>query len=214
MSEFKLERFKYNWIGTWTPSYSYNRDDVVNVGGRTYVCLVTHTSSPDFNTDLDATVPGSDPPIPAPRWTLMVDGRRFIGAWSTGVQYQESDIVTYQGSIHVCINGHLSTTFHANATDWDYISKNIEHKQDWGQATNYGVGAVVTYNGIVYKCITAHASQTFLEDDIANWEILYSGGYFAGNWTTATLYRLNDYVKFGGSIFKVNNKAYKNLCSS
>ena len=204
MSEFKLERFKYNWIGTWTPSYSYNRDDVVNVGGRTYVCLVTHTSSPDFNTDLDATVPGSDPPIPAPRWTLMVDGRRFIGAWSTGVQYQESDIVTYQGSIHVCINGHLSTTFHANATDWDYISKNIEHKQDWGQATNYGVGAVVTYNGIVYKCITAHASQTFLEDDIANWEILYSGGYFAGNWTTATLYRLNDYVKFGGSIFKVN----------
>ena len=58
MSEFKLERFKYNWIGTWTPSYSYNRDDVVNVGCRTFVCLVTHTSSPDFNTDLDATVPG------------------------------------------------------------------------------------------------------------------------------------------------------------
>ena len=40
MAEFKLERFKYNWKGVWTAA-SYNRDDVVNVGGKTYVCLIT-----------------------------------------------------------------------------------------------------------------------------------------------------------------------------
>ena len=82
MSEFKLERFKYNWKGVWSNGTAYNRDDVVNVGGKTYVCLITHTSSADFNTDLDATVPGSDPPIAQPKWVLQTDGRKWIGTWT------------------------------------------------------------------------------------------------------------------------------------
>jgi len=204
MAEFKLERFKYNWKGVWTTSASYNRDDVVNVGGKTYVCLITHTASADFNTDLLATVPGSDPPQPQPKWVLMVDGRKFVGTWATATQYQEGDIVTFDGSIHYCIKGHLSTTFENNSADWNNIALNIEHQGAWASATGYGQGAVVTYNGISYKCITAHTSQTYLEDDIANWTVLNSAAYYNGYWTTATLYRKNDYVKFGGSIFKVN----------
>ena len=46
--------------------------------------------------------------------------------------------------------------------------------------------------------------QTYLEDDIANWTVLNPAAYYNGYWTTATLYRKNDYVKFGGSFFKVN----------
>ena len=204
MAEFKLERFKYNWKGVWTTSATYNRDDVVNVGGKTYVCLITHTANADFNTDLLATVPGSDPPQPQPKWVLMMDGRKFVGTWATAIQYQEGDIVTFDGSIHVCIKGHLSTTFENNSADWSVIALNIEHQGAWASATGYGQGAVVTYNGISYKCITAHTSQTYLEDDIANWTVLNSAAYYNGYWTTATLYRKNDYVKFGGSIFKVN----------
>ena len=58
MAEFKLERFKYNWKGM--TFISYNPDDVVNVGGKTYV-FDYPTASADFNTDLLATVIGSDP---------------------------------------------------------------------------------------------------------------------------------------------------------
>ena len=100
MAEFKLERFKYNWKGVWTTSASYNRDDVVNVGGKTYVCLITHTASADFNTDLLATVSAV-----IPIQQMGINGRRskFVGTWATATQYPEGDIVTFDGSIHYCI---------------------------------------------------------------------------------------------------------------
>ncbi len=203
MSEFKLERFKYNWKGQWSGGTSYNRDDVVNVGGRTYVCLVTHTADADFNTDLDAIVPGSNPPQPAPKWVLHTDGRRWVGTWVTARQYEEGDIVTYDGTVHFCNNGHLSTTFHANASDWTVIAEGTEFQTVWTTATGYGPGALVKYNGIIYKCITPHTSQAYLEDDIEKWSVLHDGIFYAGSYTAGTLYRKNDLVKFGGSIFRV-----------
>ena len=85
MSEFKLERFKYNWKGVWSNGTAYNRDDVVNVGGKTYVCLITHTSSADFNTDLKATVPGSDPPIAQPTLSRAEEEAAKIWKWDESV---------------------------------------------------------------------------------------------------------------------------------
>jgi len=46
MAEFRLERFKYNWRGEWQTGISYRRDDIVRVGGKSYVCIITHVSSP------------------------------------------------------------------------------------------------------------------------------------------------------------------------
>jgi hypothetical protein len=68
MAEFKLERFKYNWKGDWANNTSYKRDDVVRVNGKSYVCILTHDASEIFRTDLTATLPGSIPPQPQPRW--------------------------------------------------------------------------------------------------------------------------------------------------
>ena len=62
MAEFKLDRFKYNWKGEWATATVYNRDDVVRVKGKTYVCLIGHTAAPEFRTDLNAILPGSVPP--------------------------------------------------------------------------------------------------------------------------------------------------------
>ena len=52
MAEFILDRFKYNWRGDWTAATAYSRDDIVRVGGKSYVCLETHTADPIFSTDL------------------------------------------------------------------------------------------------------------------------------------------------------------------
>ena len=54
MAEFKLERFKYNWRGNWVTGREYNRDDVVRLNGKSYVCLVGHTASSLFSSDLTA----------------------------------------------------------------------------------------------------------------------------------------------------------------
>src|SRR5210317_1967591 len=102
MAEFKLERFKYNWKGDWTTGTAYKRDDVVRVGGKSYVCIITHAASTNFRDDLDATLPGSVPPQPQPKWTVMTNGFSFIGDWTQGTAYNLGDIVKYNGSLWVC----------------------------------------------------------------------------------------------------------------
>ena len=64
MAEFKLERFKYIWKGPWVTATVYKRDDVVRVGGKSYVCLKGHTADASFETDLKYTLPDSSPPVP------------------------------------------------------------------------------------------------------------------------------------------------------
>jgi hypothetical protein len=51
MAEFKIARLRYNWAGEWADSTFYNRDAVVQYNGKTYVCLVAHTSAEDFYDD-------------------------------------------------------------------------------------------------------------------------------------------------------------------
>ena len=55
------DRFKYNWQGDWTVPTAYSRDDIVRVGGKSYVCLETHTADPTFSTDPYYVVSGSIP---------------------------------------------------------------------------------------------------------------------------------------------------------
>ena len=64
MAEFKLDRFKYTWKGQWALSTEYLKDDVIYNGGKSYVCIVSHTSSTEFGTDLTRILPGSNPPAP------------------------------------------------------------------------------------------------------------------------------------------------------
>ena len=93
MAEFKLERFKYNWKGVWSTSTSYKRDDVVRVNGKSYVCIVTHSSSSTFKADLTAILIGSSPPQAEPRWTVMTSGVTFVGNYAQGTDYNLGDIV-------------------------------------------------------------------------------------------------------------------------
>ena len=165
MAEFKLERFKYIWKGPWVTGTVYNRDDVIRVGGKSYVCLVGHTAETFFDTDLNAILAGSDPAQPQPKWRIMTDGRTFAGLWTTDTRYNSNDIVTKDGSLWICVNGHTSTTFVTNVNDWTLLASNSKFTTDWTTSTDYSNGALAKYNGIVYKCIQPHVSQTFLEDN-------------------------------------------------
>ena len=118
MAEFKLERFKYTWKGEWIAGTVYKRDDIVRVGGKSYVCLEGHTADAKFKTDLLAVLEGSNPPQAAPRWRLMTDGRSYKGQWATATTYAISDIVEKDGSLWVCVIEYDSTNFVTNKDDW------------------------------------------------------------------------------------------------
>ena len=201
MAEFKLDRFKYRWRGNWQTATSYRKDDIVLVGGRSYVCLVAHTASSVFRDDLNAILPDSNPPQPQPRWVVMTAARTFKGSWSTTTVYEKGDLVLLNGSLYVCATAHTASTFESDESNWNIFALGIDYIGDWQASTEYTAGALAKYNGIVYKCITTHTGGATLENNIDEWTVFYEGNEFKGTWASSTNYRKNDIVRYGGNIF-------------
>jgi len=101
MAEFKLGRIRFVWKNAWGPGNEYYKDDVVSVGGKAYICIIGHISSPDFFTDLD-TVPS--------KWSLIADGQKYAGQWTNNRSYINDDIVSYGARLYICNNSHTSTS--------------------------------------------------------------------------------------------------------
>jgi hypothetical protein len=202
MAEFRLERFKYTWKGDWASNVSYKRDDVVRLNGVSYVCVVTHTSNDTFRTDLNAILPGSNPPIPEPRWVIMTGGKYFASTYTSGVNYNLGDVVLYNGVLWLCVVPHQASDFTQDRPNFEVFANGIEFLGEWAQNTVYSTGGIVAYGGILYKCITPHRSSVLLEANQDSWEIFYDGIEYKGNWTSFTLYKKNDLVKYGGTIFR------------
>lgn len=107
MPDFILGRLKFKFLGAWSASYAYIKDDVVRVGGRAYVCTANHTSTSTFLADSSS-------------WSLMVDGMRWRGAWAGSTAYEINDIVNYSGNAKICNTAHTSTsTWGDNSTKFD-----------------------------------------------------------------------------------------------
>ena len=202
MAEFRLERFKYNWKGDWTANVSYNRDDVVRVNGKSYVCVITHVSNPVFRTDLDEILPGSVPPQPQPKWVVMTNGFSFVGDWTVGTDYNLGDIVKYNGSLWLCSTNHSASVFASESNNWTAFSTVTSFVGEWNSSTSYTTGAVVKYNGNLYRCKNTHASSSILETNIDDWTLYLEGIEWRSNWAGETEYRLNDFVKYGASLYR------------
>jgi hypothetical protein len=74
MAEFNLGRIKFVWKGIWSSSTTYVKDDVVRYGGKTFICVIGHTSDSNFYTDLDV--------IPS-KWNQMSEGQEWNSNWAT-----------------------------------------------------------------------------------------------------------------------------------
>ena len=107
MAEFKLGRIKFVYQGTWASSTSYVVDDVVTVGGKTYICVISNTSSSLFSTDLNNITP---------YWNLMADGSRWTGTWANATYYQLGDQAQYGGTVYQCTTAHTSASSTATLT--------------------------------------------------------------------------------------------------
>jgi hypothetical protein len=204
MAEFRLGRIKFVWQGEWTPSTSYVVDDVISNAGKTWICVVNHTSSSLFVTDGDF--------IP-PKWHLVSDGLSWRGDWETSTYYNVGDQVKYGGNVYVANEAHTSaatTTLGLEAdqdlptqtnSKWDLIASSFYWTGSWTTTTRYRVNDFVVYGGITYFCNTAHTSAATsllgLEDDQNYWTNFNNGIVYLGEWTDSVRYKENDIVKYG-----------------
>lgn len=108
MAEFKLNRIRFTWKGDWTTTTIYIKDDIIRYEGKSYVCLVGHTSSADFYDDLYYINTATDPDTDAPKWTLWLDGYAWKNQWLPETFYSEGDIVSYSGIVYICNESHTS----------------------------------------------------------------------------------------------------------
>jgi hypothetical protein len=204
MAEFKISRIRYTWRNQWTNGTAYNRDDVVSYGGSSWVCFRQHTATAFAADQLFLANPNDTDPTPA--WRKMTDGYEFRNEWLPSTLYNPGDIVLNGGNLYLCVTSYTSgSEFDAGIANWTVYSSGDAFKQAWTQNTRYGIGDVVKYNGIVYRCIEGHtAADTAngLEQDQAKWQIFYEGVEYRGVWATGTRYRVNDLVKYGGTVFR------------
>ena len=204
MAEFKISRIRYTWRNEWDAGTVYNRDDVVSYGGSSWVCFRQHTASLFIN-DQNFLANPNDTDF-SPAWRKMTDGRSFIGEWQPIATYAEGDVVLYGGNLYVVDTAYVSgSIFEEGISNLSLLSSQISYKNPWEQNTRYGVNDLVKYGGIVYSCITGHTSSTTsagLEFDQEKWEIFYEGIEYKGVWQEDTRYKLNDLVKYGGTIFR------------
>jgi hypothetical protein len=201
MAEFKLGRIRFVWKNTWSAATTYYIDDVVRYGARTYICAVGHTSSADFNTDLE---------YGPTKWNQMSDGQSWTDDWSTGTFYKLNDIVKYGGLLYICNDSHTSAAtallgLEADQAKWTVYAEGFDWKDEWTTSTRYKVNDLVKYGGYTYVCNTYHVSAATaaagLEADQANWDDWNQGLEYKGTWTTATRYKLNDVVKYGAGLW-------------
>ena len=97
----------------------------------------------------------------------------------------------------------------ATTTDnWDLFAEGFDYKADWTVATRYKVNDIAKYNGTVYICTLGHTSAVSLtlglEPDQAKWDIFSEGFYWTDVWAIDTRYRVNDIVRYGGTLYVAN----------
>jgi len=204
-AEFKIARLRFNYLGYWTPDVSYNKDAVVTYEGKTYVCLVPHTSGTDIDSFYQAlyyqTPGGRDDPY----WDLVMDGRTWQGIWSQNTFYSLGNIVSYGGGLYICTTAHASGAV-INLANFITYGEFASWNPGWTADTAYAIGDVIKYGGIVYICTVNHISAATvalgLEADQNKWKIINSGVEYTGDWTGASYrYRKNDLVKFGSDVW-------------
>ena len=204
MAEFKLGRIRFVWQGAWTAGTVYVADDVVNFGGKSYICVKNHTADTEFNTDLNNEIP---------KWNIVSDGTSWKADWSPEVEYAPGDVIKYGANVYIAEEGHVSATFEspdflgleADLEKWTPFATSFDWKSDWSATTRYRINDLVRYGGYVYVCNTAHVSSATvelgLESDQEKWTLFSDGLVYTGTWVTDTRYRVNDLVKYGGNIW-------------
>jgi hypothetical protein len=201
MAEFKLGRIRFVWKNTWATSTVYYKDDVVSFGGKIYICVIGHSSDADFFTDLDI--------IPS-KWNLISDGQTWKGDWAPQERYVYDDIVRYGGRLYICQTVHTSAAdstigLESDIANWKIFAEGLDWKGAWETSFDYKVNDLVKYGGATYVCITNHISAATLasglEVDIAKWQVFNQGFEFKTSWGSDTRYKLNDVVKYGGTLW-------------
>ena len=126
--------------------------------------------------------------------------------WSSSIAYVKDDVVRYGGKVYICTTAHTSQSdFYTDISNWDVFADGQAWKGDWAINTYYKVGDVVKYGGYLYIAKNGHTSADSitkgLEFNQGDWDTYAEFFNYRNDWTVSTRYRINDIVKYGGTVY-------------
>ena len=166
MAAIDLGRLRFYHQGAYSGATTYEINDVVSYGGKSYVYINTTNAAGNLPTDTTY-------------WRVMSEGQDYKGAWSTASAYIVDDIVQRGGSTYICLVAHTSDTFSTDlaANKWESFVRGLRNRGSWAADTAYLKDDVV-YNGIDYSIATTDFTSNspgFADETAGNWETIVNG---------------------------------------
>ena len=195
-----------SWQGDWVAGTYYKQNDIVKYGGYVYVANTAHTA------EVDGASNGKLETDQA-KWDLFSEGFDWKNLWTVGSVYKVNDLVKYGSTVYLCTTAHTSSSsfssdadgLEADQSKWDIFATGFDWKADWAPVTKYRKGDTARYGGQLYVCNEGHLSSATvtlgLEADQTKWDYAHKGIDYKSVHTTATRYKVNDVVKYGGGLW-------------
>ena len=138
MAAIDLGRLRFYHQGAYNSGTTYEMNDVVTYGDKSFVYISTTNAAGNLPTN-------------ATYWSLMAGGQDYKGAWATSTAYKVDDVVTRGGSTYICLIANTSGTFATDlaAGKWESFVRGLRNRGFWATTTAYLVDDIVT-NGISY----------------------------------------------------------------
>jgi len=183
------------WKGTWQTDTTYVYNDIVEYGGRLYICNTVHTSADDSSNGLE---------VDQAKWTIFAEGLDWKGPWTSDTRYIVNDLVKYGGKSYVCITPHTSAATEASGLEadqekWQIFNAGTEYKSTWVTGTRYKSNDVVLYGAALWICVIPHTASSTFASDVSNWEQYVKGFQFEAQWDPYATYQPGDVVRYGGN---------------
>jgi len=196
------------WLGEWSAAVRYEPGVLVVTGGNVYLCISSHVSSTNFNSD-------------SIKWEVFAVGHNFRNTWTVATRYKVGDVIRYNGYTYQCMLEHVSGQItdgvvvgnndlddDSTAETWQVKIENYTYAGTYNTSTLYRKNDLVKYGGSILKCITEHTSSlNFGEIDNLKFVTYLPGFAFDNEWNSVLYYAVGDVVRYGGVVYvaAVNN---------
>lgn len=194
MADFRIGRLKFNFRGAWQPSTAYEIDDIVNIGGNSYVATANHTSVALINNWYSTDGLGAG----TPKWAIHLEGVRSVGSWTAAVYYNLNDVVKFGNTLYRCTVPHLSAGSAINTSNFSVYIEGLKFEDSWQVGTQYQPGDLVTYGGYTYVALTVSTGVAPSTSINTDWDVITTGFKEQGVYSGSTAYVPGDLVRFGG----------------
>jgi hypothetical protein len=190
------------FLGPWTSTTLYEPNDLILHGGNLYVCIVSHTSSTYFNTNIN-------------NWEVFATGHNYRNTWTAASRYLVGDVIRYNGYVYQCVLEHIAGSVSqginvgnndsegdSTAETWKVVVENYNYAGSYSTNFRYRRNDLLKYGASILKCIVEHTTGEFPEDIVSeNFTIYLPGFQFDNNWNSVTTYAIGDVVRYGGVVY-------------